>query len=748
MPFGDQGVPPINIPLGQLVRWDGRLMTARGRARDRFRSHVFVDQDNVPVTMTDREFVDRQMVGRLRLVSQDELSREEKDLPPRTLDLASPEDLKEVERRLHYIRAWDRAGRPPRDEDGVGGILEDVAARRGETAPSARTFARWVANWMLVGEKPEGLLPGRGGNREDRLAAVRHLLRETIETHYLVDTRPTATAVHRRVEDAFEQYNAPLAPEERIPVPSLMAVLRQIREIDQYTLDFCREGPRVAAHRYRPVTSGPVAERHNEVWEMDHTRVDAIVVDENTGLPISRPWVTVIIDRATRAVMGFRIGFEPPSAYSALDCLRIAAMPKHELLATVSDIRGTWPVMGLPRVLMTDQGKEFKAKSFVEACLALGIDVEYAPILKAWYKGRIERFFRTLSRDVFHRVPGTTFSNFFALNGEVVPERVAVVTLPELRSYTLLYIADVYMRRPHRALAGRSPQQLWDQSVASHGIRPLPTLEQLFRLTSLTVWRKPQRYGLEFEGLVYNSGDVAGFRIRPGRPDVVRVRVDPHDLSRVWFTDPDSGEAKQVPIVPAMRPLVAGISLEKHRLARALQRQNPERLAGEAGLKRAHRILDVAMNLKANGDGLRNRAKAARYWEALTQSRPPEDAPAFDVGRSSKSLIEEVMDEHGSFADGPRGGMAPAPEADPRDDGDNGAGGDDESGDGAPADPHPAPKPVRPRGGAAATADRHLSSPVLWPGPTTPEDDGGEDDLDAIVRGLGLRMTGGVKEGE
>lgn len=132
-------------------------------------------------------------------------------------------------------------------------------------------------------------------------------------------------------------------------------------------------------------------------------------------------------------------------------------------------------------------------------------------------------------------------------------------------------------------------------------------------MTSLTVWRKPQRYGLEFEGLLYNSPDVAGFRVRPGRPDAIRVRVDPRDLSRVWFTDPESGALTEVPIVPAMRALVEGISLEKHKLARALQRQNPERLAGEAGLKRAYRILDAAMNLKANADGLKNRTQAARY---------------------------------------------------------------------------------------------------------------------------------------
>jgi putative transposase len=743
MPLDDPGVPPINIPEKQLVLWDGRLMTYRGRSGGRRQFHVFVDEEDVPVTMTDRTFVDEQVSGRLRLVTAAELERAERGLPRLTLELATPDDLKEVERKLRYVRAWDRDGRPPRTEERVGALLDHVARQFGDPErPSARTFARWVSDWLLVGEKPEGLLPERGGNSKDRLdAAAREMLSVTVEREYLVDTRPTATAVWRQVGAAFEDHNAPLPEEDRLPVPTLKTVLAEIAKIDKFTLDFCREGPRAAAQRYRPKGSGPVVELHNDTWECDHTTVDVIIVDPVSGLPIGRPTVTVMLDRATRMVMGVRIGFEPPSAESVLECLRVSALPKHELLASAPDLdpSWTWPCMGLPRVLVTDQAKEFKSKALDDACLSLGVDLQHAPALKAWYKGRIERFFRTLAREVFHRVPGTTFANFFERHREAVPEKVAVTTLAELWAHTIHFLVGIYARRPHRALGGRSSLDLWSESVARHGVRPIPSADELRSMTSHVTWRKPQPYGIEYEGLIYNGPEVAMLRVRPGRPQPVKIRVDRDDLTSIRFIHPETGAPVPVPIVQAMRPIVAGVSLHKHKLARALQRQNAVKLAGSEGLKRAYRILDAAMSQKLRADGLKNRMQAARYWEKLTRPPEPEDAPAFDPVRSSRSLVEEVLE-----TDAP----AVAELDDEEDDGeaqDDGAAGQGAPAPAEPAEAAPAVAAGAPEGPKRPARGRRPRKPGQ-PGAAPPGADIVDEDLDELVRGLGLTVSSSRKE--
>ena len=702
--------------LGQVVHYGGRSLEYRGRARDRDRHHVFQGHDGVPLSLTDRELLAAQQRGELRLVNGDV---DGNDAPrAASMDTATDADREQQRRRFAYVRGWVLAGRPPREPDALGPLVAAVAEELDDAArPSTRTVARWLKAWLEAGENAEALLPQRGGNRSDRLGVgARDLLRDTVERHYLVDTRPSGVAVHRAVRAAFEAHNRILPPTERLPVPSLQAVYGQVKSIDRYTLDFCREGPRAAALRWRPLGDGPMVERHNQAWEYDHTQVDAIVMDEVSGLPIGRPWVTVAIDRYSRCVMGLRIGFEAPSAQSVLDCMRAGVSPKEDLLQAFPDVRGSWPCYGVPEVAVTDNGREFKSRAFLDACLSLGVDVEYTPVLKAWYKGRVERFFRTLSREVFHRVPGTTFSNIFERSREAIPETVAHTTLHELRTLTLRWVVDSYHHKPHRALGGRSPMAVWTESVQRGGIALPPPPDELATLTALVVWRKPQRYGIEFEGLLYNSADVARFRVRNNRVASVKVRVDPQDLTRVWFADPFDGQVHEVPVQPSARARMAGVTLEKHRVARAMQLQNPERLAGEAGLFAAHNLLEEALHLRAGQDGVENRQRAGNRWAALLLPQPIEDAPMFDTVASAGSLVDQVLGPPGEFT---------APERQPRD-----------------TRPEQEPREEVPL--AASDAPR-AARPPARPAPVVRAP---ADDLDDLVARMGLRLADDGQEGQ
>lgn len=88
--------------------------------------------------------------------------------------------------------------------------------------------------------------------------------------------------------------------------------------------------------------------------------------------------------------------------------------------------------------------------------------------------------------------------------------------------------------------AGRPP---WDPDAA---------LAEVTSATALTAWRRPQRYGIEYETLIYNSADIANFRVNQNCPQLVRIRVDPSDLTKVTFIDPIDGMGKVVPIQPAL----------------------------------------------------------------------------------------------------------------------------------------------------------------------------------------------------
>ena len=662
----------FNVPAGQYADISGKLFQFKGRARDKGRSLVFEDLDGIQTNMSDEELLNFQYDGRgsLRLLTTMEASErlEESGKPRVTLAANDAVANAGARRRLDYCHAWDRAGRPPRTDDKLLPIVDgEFERRKGEPregdqvesrAPSTRQASRWIADWLASGGDIEALVPqmAQRGNRSDRLhPKARAILTEVVDERYLVNTRPSAVAVYNHVIEAFAEYNEPFTKRDRLAVPSLRAVYRTIRAIDEYTRLCTRVGRRAADVKYRPTGSCPATTRHNEVWEIDHTTVDLIVVDENSGFPIGRPTVTAAIDRHTRMVVGLHIGFDPPGTFATMECLRNAILPKGDSVAGLQ-LANRWPCIGTPETLVPDQGKEFKSRSFIEANLTVGVDVQYTPVLKAWYKGKIERFFRTLATDVFHRMPGTTFSDIFDRNKERAPETIAVATLDELRVHTVRYIVDVYHQRRHRGM-GVSPLEAWNRSVEIHGMRPLPDPDRVTTALSANDYRTPQPYGIEYEGLIYNSMDVGAFRIRPGKTPPVRIAIDPRDLTAIRFLDPADNVWHPVPIKAAMQPHVEGVSLQKHKLARALQRANPDRMPGMSGLVRAYAILDDAMQAKSGESGMANRRKAARYWEALKTAKRPHEPAAFDIEESGRSLVEDLYGE-----DGDEESFVPAPE--------------------------------------------------------------------------------------
>ena len=61
---------------------------------------------------------------------------------------------------------------------------------------------------------------------------------------------------------------------------------------------------------------GLVVIRPNAVWQIDHSPGDVILVDAASRAPIGRPWVTLVIDVASRAFAGLQVLLDAPSVIS------------------------------------------------------------------------------------------------------------------------------------------------------------------------------------------------------------------------------------------------------------------------------------------------------------------------------------------------------------------------------------------------------------------------------------------------
>lgn len=98
--------------------------------------------------------------------------------------------------------------------------------------------------------------------------------------------------------------------------------------VDRYNVMRRRFGRQAADLRRRPRSAGVRTTRPLERVEIDHFLVDVHLVDGATGAPLGRPWLTVVVDHYSGAVLGYHLTFAPPSSASVLAALRHAILPK------------------------------------------------------------------------------------------------------------------------------------------------------------------------------------------------------------------------------------------------------------------------------------------------------------------------------------------------------------------------------------------------------------------------------------
>lgn len=118
------------------------------------------------------------------------------------------------------------------------------------------------------------------------------------------------------------------------------------------------------------------------MWQADHTLLDIIVLDDQ-GEP-ARPWLTIIIDDYSRAISGYFLSVQAPSAWQT-------ALALHQAIWRKSD--PTWTICGIPHVLYTDNGSDFTSTHIEQVCADLKIRLIFSLPGKPRGRGRIERFF-------------------------------------------------------------------------------------------------------------------------------------------------------------------------------------------------------------------------------------------------------------------------------------------------------------------------------------------------------------------
>ena len=355
--------------------------------------------------------------------------------------------------------------------------------------PSWVTLYRWYKRYLTSGKDIRSLIPLNSGkgNRHSRLnPEVRQIIKEAIESVYLNMAQAEGMDVYDRVIININQSNRirETLGQEKLQIPHVSTIYRVIAKLDPYETAIARYGSRIASSIYDPVKLGPRPQRPLERVEIDHTKLPLFVVDTETRLPIGTPWLTSAIDKYSGVNLGYYASFTPPSYLSVMQCLLHAIQTKDYLRASYPNVENNWDTYGLPEVIVVDNGKEFYSTSFEDACLSLGIVVQYSPPKMPWYKSAVERYFGALNTQLLSHQPGKTFANFMQQN-DYNSKKNAVVSFEALQEILQIFIVDIYNQSSHPQL--KSPRQkVWSKSIASFP-PALPPSRKLLKLLSTVI---------------------------------------------------------------------------------------------------------------------------------------------------------------------------------------------------------------------------------------------------------------------
>ncbi|MGI0129043.1 MAG: Mu transposase C-terminal domain-containing protein [Thermoplasmata archaeon] len=361
-----------------------------------------------------------------------------------------------------------------------------------------RTAKRWLSRFRETGIS--GLARSPRSDRGQRRSSAE--LVTIVEGLALRRPRPSVAQVHRQAGEIARARGW-----EALSYSSVYAV---VTALDPGLRTLAHAGVKGYRERY------DLLHRHdagapNAMWQADHTPLD-IWVRTPAG-DAAKPWLTAIADDHSRAVAGYTVHFEAPSAVQTALALRQAIWRKPD---------PGWRVCGIPSTFYTDHGSDFISRHMGQVAADLHMQLVFSEPGMPRGRGKIERFFSTVNAMCLAALPG------YAPSGEQPrprPAPTALLSLAELDRAIHAFVIS-YLARLHSE-TGEPPQQRWE---AGAFIPRMPdSLEQL-DLLLLTVARprKVRPDGIRFQGLRYFD---LGLSAHVG--ETVTIRYDPRDVSEL-----------------------------------------------------------------------------------------------------------------------------------------------------------------------------------------------------------------------
>ncbi|WP_460272364.1 Mu transposase C-terminal domain-containing protein [Celeribacter sp. ULVN23_4] len=492
---------------------------------------------------------------------------------------------------------------------------------------SPTSILRWYRAVKKSGGRMDALIDRRGKASKLDIDQDSYLFIQQHLREYLLNQRHTGREV---VENTIRAVRCENERRGAAGLPLLQtrgktALWEWLRRFDRLEVDAGREGSAIAKRRYLGVGKTDLPSRPGQGFLVDEWEIDARTIilngpmreglDQKTidKLPRGRRWLYVVIDVATRYIVGLVVASSQNSA-SAIRALEMATRDKADL-AAAAETQSSWK--GFPfESVASDTGSAFRAGPTTRAVTESHATYSYPNVGEPQLRGTIERVFRTFTHRAMPYIPGRTFSNPKE-RGDYQTEEAAVLTDDQLALIFIRYVVDVYHNTLHLGLFQETPAAALERLSGTVGIPPQLPRSMRRRAFGICLERQVTAKGISVTGIAYNSRALQVLRRRPQNTKVT-LYLDPNDLGTisVWT-------GKEWLEVECSVENFHGVKLDEWvAVGRILRR----RYAGQAALA-ADTIWDAlqAMRSRAN--------EAMRIMGVL-----PQQTTAEDVERLEKEL--------------------------------------------------------------------------------------------------------------
>lgn len=510
-------------------------------------------------------------------------------------------------------------------------ILPELESEFAAQTPSVSTIRRWAKVYQESGRSIKALAPnsdGRGNKSKRLNPELEELIQQALDR--IKDTKSGAvSSAFSYLQHLVFQYNQRSGLKLR--APSIQTFWARFKKISPYEMAVKQKGKFKANKEFKHIGEMIKTNRLLEVVEIDHTKLDFFVVDKESFISIGRPWITTLCDVHSRSVLGFYIGFTPPSFVAVARALKHALLPKDYILSRYPAVKNPWLCFGKPELIVSDNGKEFDDKDFKLALGRLLINSGKNPVATPYLKPIVERYFGKKNTELLRAQPGHTLATLKG-SEDYDPARNAVVDMDRLLQIIHIWTCDVHQVGPN-AKRDRIPNLTWMKALEKFA--PVQTeynVEDLNLIFCRTLSGQLRRDGVTFRHLRYSSHALAELRARVGDHQVV-FKVDPENLGYIYVSNQLTKSFLKVPAVKF--EYASLVTLHQHKINCIAARQEVGDSYCDDDIQEAnsriHQLVDDAFSTKSRSSKRTgSTSKAARYAED---------------SKRAKSLTTEKQDE-------------------------------------------------------------------------------------------------------